>query len=74
MRLLTWSSKSVRLECRCCGAHTLLELGDYLARAYGPYPIWCSTCGALREVREAGRFGPATTREPEPQAQLSVAE
>jgi hypothetical protein len=74
MQLLSWSSESVRMECANCGAHTLMELENYLACAYGRYPVWCSTCGVLREVRDDGRFSPTARREPAPEAQLSVAE
>jgi hypothetical protein len=74
MQLLSRSSESVRMECRSCGAHTLMELENYLACAYGRYPVWCSTCGALREVRDEWRFSPIARRAPAPEAQLSVAE
>jgi hypothetical protein len=74
MRLVSWSSDSVRMDCGACGAHTLLELPEYLACVYGRHPVWCSTCGALREVGYEGRFGPAGGRQQEPEAQLSVAE
>jgi hypothetical protein len=74
MKLVSWSTDSVRMDCRVCGAHTQLELPEYLTCAYGRYPVWCSTCGVLREVEDEGRFGPAGEREQEPGAQLSVAE
>jgi hypothetical protein len=80
MRLVSWSSNSVRVDCNVCGAHTLLELEDYLTCAYGRYPAWCSTCGALRDVAEDGHFTPAAgcveapNREQRPEAQLSMAE
>ena len=80
MRLVSWSSNSVRLDCNVCGAHTLLELEDYLTLAYSSHAAWCSTCGALRDVPDEARFAPvarcerAPRREQAPEAQLSVAE
>ena len=74
MKLVSWSSNSVRMDCDVCGAHTLLEMEDYLTCAYGRYPAWCSTCGALRGVVEEGRFTPVARREQVPEAQLSMAE